>query len=637
MLLAFPALFAYSALAQGSLPPDAFVGRGAISPFDTSRLYNTMLTRQAENDLYPAESPSTSVSKLDLKAPGKARKAYAKGYQLLNRKEYQSAIESLTEALTIYPEFVAAHNALGSSYLGLGQSDKAHDEFAKAVSLDDHLPTSHLNLGLSEFALNNFSAAEADLQKASAIAPLDLHFLSALAYAQLLNHNYEGAVATAHQVHGRKHPDAAIVHFYAAAAWDSQKNLKEEQLELQTLIKEDPHSPAAVQAQEMLLQIAEEQVRKNAPPAETLKTTFEFATAPAPTTPAVVPDQVRKLMQDAKEQQQVTEAEAMCESCAASNSPEAGHPDVSSGPNPGSTAMSHGVAGWTLHRSVDEVAVFFAATDHGKAINDLTQSEVVIRDNRQPPASILGFRGEAQLPLRMGVVIDTSDSITTRFAFEQKAAIDFMQKVLTGKDDLAFVVGVSGSVLLVQDETADKDLLSAGIGKLAPGGGTALWDAVSYAADKLANVSETQPVARILVVISDGNDNSSSASLKEAIQQAERGEVIVYTVSTRDNRDVTTPLVADVSMVGDRALKAVAERTGGTAFLPGSLGYLDRSLRDLQQVIRSRYMVSYRPALFKRDGQYRTIDITAQKSGHKLRIYARKGYYAEAHSAGGGL
>jgi VWFA-related protein len=191
--------------------------------------------------------------------------------------------------------------------------------------------------------------------------------------------------------------------------------------------------------------------------------------------------------------------------------------------------------------------------------------------------------------------------------------------------------------LLVQDETADKDLLSAGIGKLAPGGGTALWDAVSYAADKLANVSETQPVARILVVISDGNDNSSSASLKEAIQQAERGEVIVYTVSTRDNRDVTTPLVADVSMVGDRALKAVAERTGGTAFLPGSLGYLDRSLRDLQQVIRSRYMVSYRPALFKRDGQYRTIDITAQKSGHKLRVYARKGYYAETHSAGGGL
>jgi VWFA-related protein len=342
-------------------------------------------------------------------------------------------------------------------------------------------------------------------------------------------------------------------------------------------------------------------------------------------------------MQDAKEQQQVTEAEAMCESCAASNSPEAGHPDVSSGPNPGSTAMSHGVAGWTLHRSVDEVAVFFAATDHGKAINDLTQSEVAIRDNHQPPTSILGFRGEAQLPLRMGVVIDTSDSITTRFAFEQKAAIDFMQKVLTGKDDLAFVVGVSGSVLLVQDETADKDLLSAGIGKLAPGGGTALWDAVSYAADKLANVSETQPVARILVVISDGNDNSSSASLKEAIQQAERGEVIVYTVSTRDNRDVTTPLVADVSMVGDRALKAVAERTGGTAFLPGSLGYLDRSLRDLQQVIRSRYMVSYRPALFKRDGQYRTIDITAQKSGHKLRVYARKGYYAETHSAGGGL
>jgi VWFA-related protein len=138
------------------------------------------------------------------------------------------------------------------------------------------------------------------------------------------------------------------------------------------------------------------------------------------------------------------------------------------------------------------------------------------------------------------------------------------------------------------------------------------------------------------VVISDGEDNSSSMSLKEAIERAEHGEVIVYTVSTRDNRDVTTPLVADISPVGDRALKTLAEHTGGSAFFPGSLGYLDHTLRDLQQVIRSRYLVSYRPALFKRDGHYRTIDITAQKAGHKLRVYARKGYYAEVRSAEGG-
>jgi hypothetical protein len=79
-------------------------------------------------------------------------------------------------------------------------------------------------------------------------------------------------------------------------------------------------------------------------------------------------------------------------------------------------------------------------------------------------------------------------------------------------------------------------------------------------------------------------------------------------------------------------LKTLAERTGGAAFFPGSLFHLKHSLGELQEVIRSRYLVSYKPALFKHDSQYRTIDITAQKSGRKLRVYARKGYYAQVNS-----
>jgi len=125
------------------------------------------------------------------------------------------------------------------------------------------------------------------------------------------------------------------------------------------------------------------------------------------------------------------------------------------------------------------------------------------------------------------------------------------------------------------------------------------------------------------VVISDGEDNSSSATLKEAIESAERGEVTIYTVSTRElaGQDYGAELA-------DRAMRAIAERTGGAAFFPGSLGNLDHRLADLQEVIRSRYLISYKPADFRPDGSYRSIALVAQKSGHKFRVYARRGYYA---------
>ena len=171
----------------------------------------------------------------------------------------------------------------------------------------------------------------------------------------------------------------------------------------------------------------------------------------------------------------------------------------------------------------------------------------------------------------------------------------------------------------------EKQASSRSSALLAPGGGTALWDAVAYAADKLATHPESQPVARILVVISDGEDNSSSVTLKQAIATAQNGEVAVCTVSTSEilQQNQGAP-------VGDRALRTLSALTGGAAFAPGSVRHLDSSLADLQQVIRGRYLVSYKPASFARDGRYRSIEIQAQKDGRQLQIIARKGYYAPA-------
>jgi VWFA-related protein len=185
---------------------------------------------------------------------------------------------------------------------------------------------------------------------------------------------------------------------------------------------------------------------------------------------------------------------------------------------------------------------------------------------------------------------------------------------------------------MVQDFTSDGSKISEGIGSLVPAGGTALWDGVAFAADKLAATQETQPVARVLVVISDGQDNSSKKTLKEAIETAERDGVSVYAISTSDVRYVSTALL-ESTILGNRALKALAEHTGGSIFTPGSVRNLDHSLADLEEFIHSRYLVAYKPALLERENRYRAIDIEAEKSGRKLRVYARKGYYVGARNS----
>ena len=580
----------------------------------------------------PLESPGGSVSALDLKAPSKARREYDKGYQLLMRKDPQGAVRHLTIATSIYPSFVAAHSALGSAYMSLSQSAQARAEFTQAVALDDHLPGSYLNLACAELALQQFAAAEESIRKASAMAPLDLHLFTALAYGQFMNHNYQAAIATAQQVHGQKHTGFAKVHLYAAAAWQAQEDLPQAEQELETFLREDPKSPAAQHVLHMLQQL-KEVPQQPALPIPGMKISYTTVPGEAVSGPVQLPETFRKLMQESKENKEIAEAEAeeTCPNCAAAPSSGAARTGGAPMPSAHSNVPGTSAGAFTLRTSADEVAVFFAATDHGKCVTNLTGKDIGIRDDRRAPSAITGFRNESELPLRLGIVIDSSASVAERFKFEQDSATNFLQKVMTGQGDLAFVLGVANSVLLVQDFTGDQKLLSHAVGELAPSGGTALWDAVAFAADKLASHPETEPVARILVVLSDGEDNSSTTTLKPAINRAQHGEVTVYAISTR----VVVDDLGANALIGEHALKTLAQLTGGVAFTPGSVHRLSRSLADLQQVIRSRYLISYKPAKFKRDGQYRSINITAEKDGHKLRVYARKGYFASVDMPSG--
>jgi VWFA-related protein len=598
--------------------------RSGTSPFDISasgltQLNSRMMFTDPDHQTSPLQNPALMVSQLDLKAPKSAKKEFEKGYQFYSRKDYQAAIEHLAKALATYPDYVAAHNALGSSYLGLDRNDEAREQFAKAAVLDPRLPLAFLNLAYAESSLHHYSAAQVAAQKASTIAPLDLQVLTLLAYAQLMNKDYAASAETADKAHDTKEPGHSIVHFYAAAAWERQSDYEHAGAELKKLISEDPKSEAAAKARDLLPQLKTEE-KADSPAVASSKATSVDDTNPAE---AAFKAQIAlQASQDTKEQQQITEAEAMCESCDAS----------AAFGTEGPRGIRPSERGWTLHSNVDEVSVLFVATDHGKPIRDLMQSEVTVRDAGKPPVSVVAFRTESELPLRLGLIIDTSESVKGRFSFEQSAASDFVQKVLTKKDDTAFVVGASNSVLLVQDFTSDTTQITDGIRSLAPAGGTALWDAVEFAANKLSEKTESQPVAKVLVVISDGRDNSSHNTLKHAIESSEHKDVTIYTVSTNDVRYLSTAFL-DSAILGDRALKNLAERTGGTSFVPGSINNLDHSLSDLQEFIRGRYALLYKPALLKHDDQYRAINITAQKSGRKLRVYARKGYFARASFA----
>ena len=537
----------------------------------------------------PLESPESSVSKLDLKAPGNARKEYEKGYLQLMRKDLQGAIDHLARATSIYPSFVAAHNALGIAHLNLGQIQQARDEFAQAVALDDHLPSSFMNLGCAQLELQQYPEAVESLKKASSIAPLDLQLLTALTYVAFKNRDYPVVIATTRHVHAYKqHQIAAVVHLFAAGAWEAQHNLNEALGQMEVLVSEDPKSPLSGHFRQIIDQIKAEQVL--------LAQAKRHPALPSPLVPADPPPPPGTEGASPQIRQTSTSSSAFEQ------------PDD--------------FARQVIRFQVQEVGMMFAATDHGKSVTNLSLSDVEIRDDNQP-VTVLKFNNVTQLPLRIGLIIDTSNSITDRFSFEQVAASKFLE-VVTDKNDLSFVIGFNGSVLLVQDFTSDKTRTAHAISQLAPGGGTALWNAVAFGADKLA-APESQPVARVLVVISDGQDNSSTVSLQDAIWAAQRGQVAVYTVSTKEGpSDEPSPLL------GNRALKTLSEQTGGATFTPGSLGGLTRSLADLEEVLRGRYMVYYKPSSSVPDGRFHAVDIQAKKDGHKLKVFARKGYNASA-------
>ena len=267
-------------------------------------------------------------------------------------------------------------------------------------------------------------------------------------------------------------------------------------------------------------------------------------------------------------------------------------------------------------------------------ITDLEQKDFKVSENGVAQ-DIRFFGRETDLPLRVGLLLDTSNSIRSRLSFEQEAAIDFLSKVIRRDKDMAFLMTFDNEPEVIQDFTGDVGLLGDAIHKQRAGGGTALDDAIYRASEILSNPplpKGAEPeVRRVIVVLSDGDDNLSERALSDAIEASIRAEAVVYAISTNTEwlaiDDVTRPTKYQLGE-GDKVLREFADQTGGRVFFPYKVDDLAQSFLDIGTELRSQYFIAYAPTVPLSQGKYRRIEI--QTGRKNLIVRSRKGYYPAA-------
>jgi VWFA-related protein len=262
--------------------------------------------------------------------------------------------------------------------------------------------------------------------------------------------------------------------------------------------------------------------------------------------------------------------------------------------------------------------MLFTVTDKkGRFITNLTKEDVEVLEDKKPQ-SIIEFVAESDLPLRLAVVIDTSNSVRERFKFQQEAAVEFINSVMRPQDK-AVVISFDTGPELVADLTQDTAKLAQAVRDLRPGGGTSLYDAIFFACrDKLMQDQPLHKFRRAMIVLSDGEDNQSRYSRDQALEMAQKADVVIYAISTN---------ITGAQSDGDKVLKYFAAETGGVTFFPFKVQDLAQSFENIANELRHQYNVLYRPAVAKADGQFHPVSIRV-KNRKDLVVRARKGYYA---------
>jgi VWFA-related protein len=285
----------------------------------------------------------------------------------------------------------------------------------------------------------------------------------------------------------------------------------------------------------------------------------------------------------------------------------------------------------TFGLDVTRVDILFTVSDRkGRFVNDLTKEDFEIYEAKHRQ-DILEFSAESDLPLRIAILVDTSNSIRARFHFELEAARGFLESVIRRGRDKALVYAFDTEAELSQDFTDDTELLGNRLRDLRPGGGTAMFDAVvSACRDRLALERPMHKFRRAMVVISDGEDNASHYTRDQSLEIASKSEVVVYAISTNNTgtmSDRENERVSHILSDGDKVLRYLTDETGGKTYFPFRAQDMEQDFENIANELRSQYSVLFKPEPLKTDGLYHPLDVRI-KNRKDLTVRARKGYYA---------
>jgi VWFA-related protein len=256
---------------------------------------------------------------------------------------------------------------------------------------------------------------------------------------------------------------------------------------------------------------------------------------------------------------------------------------------------------------------------HGVPVSGLAPSDLSILDNKKPPQSVVSLRTAKQMPLQLGLLIDTSSSQAGSDLYLPglKAASAFVNQALIGPDDRAIIMTFSAATNA--SGFMDRDELRQFKVDATPGRGTALYDAVYFSCRQRMKGDPVQTARRVLIVISDGEDNLSHVTPREAIAAALEGGTVIFAVSTDTAR-------AGIETRGDRALEKFASETGGRAFLELSPKDLPKVFAQIEADIEHMYSVTYVPAESGKPGSFQPIEVKPT-SNKKLKARAPKGHF----------
>jgi Ca-activated chloride channel homolog len=285
-------------------------------------------------------------------------------------------------------------------------------------------------------------------------------------------------------------------------------------------------------------------------------------------------------------------------------------------PKPGSSGA------FTLHVDAEEVVLNCTVLDSkGELVNDLTKSNFKVFEDKALQA-VLSLQHQ-DTPVSIGLLVDNSGSMGTKRAAVAAAALDLVKA--SNPQDETFVINFSDQAYLDQDFTSDLDQLQNGLSHLSQSGGTALYDTVVTAADKMER-SATRP-RKVLIVITDGDDNASKLTLDDAIHRVQDMQgPIIYSIGLLFG--------GDKSRHAKRDLQALSSETGGIAFFPNTLKDVDSVAAEVARDIRNQYAVAYHSPQASMGG-YHTVKVEAHALGHgKLTVYTRSGYRSKQSSSG---